>query len=123
MNWKWPWVSRRALEILEQQISELKAERIALQEKYDSLDNQFTWRATGVAKDPAKLPEQYRSRFKVAEPQVIDPLADQVPKPIAALPNLRDRIKAKEEQNEREFLEAQKRVTPISGPKDLSAAQ
>lgn len=109
MNWKWPWVSRLALEIREQQVIELKAECVRLQAKYDDLDNQFTYRATGVAKDPDKLPEAFRRKVSVvdsAEKSAENPRIN---------PNVRDRIKAAEEENQRQYDQYIHAVKPITG--------
>lgn len=108
MNWKWPWVSRLALEIREQQVIELKAECVRLQAKYDDLDNQFTYRATGVAKDPDKLPEAFRKKAVASEAR------DKSEENPRILPNIRDQIKDRENFLEQQYQKTIHKVAPIS---------
>lgn len=105
---RWPWVSRLALEIREQQVIELKAELAKLWVKYDDLDNQFIFRGTGVAKDPDKLPEAFRRKVSVVE------RAENAENP-RIIPNKRDQIKAAEDELQRQYDQYIHAVKPITG--------
>ena len=83
-NFQWPFVTRTTLQqtVAEKdaRITELKLELAETRKELKRLNNQFTWRATGVALDPDELPEAYRPRAgQPPTTEDIDPMSKDVP--------------------------------------------
>lgn len=106
-----PFVTRRAFKMLEEQRDELKRELADLRARNDDLINQFSWRSTGVALYPEKLPADYRQTKK----EIVDPaqvLTDPKEKPEPVL-SPRAALRKAEESRQKEFDEQQGRIHEV----------
>jgi hypothetical protein len=105
----WPFVTRRAFELMEQQRNEL-------QKKYDDLWNQFVWRLSGVPLDPGALPAGLREAAMPKKETTQDrgSILTDVKEKSADPMSVRAKLKQIEEQRERDFETVSGRIHVVN---------
>lgn len=111
MKMKFPLVTRGRFDDTVAQLKEAKAALAEMARKYELLNNQFVFRATGMALDPELLPQPYRPKARAAE-EAANPLADPPEKP-GGIKLVRHQLRQVEEARMQKFAkEMAKRVSP-----------